>query len=184
MMKKGFGVLLAGLLLLIAAACSNNEGSDKKGKFELTSSAFKNGGRIDEKYTGANTNFPLAWNGAPKGTKSFAVFTVDLHPVADEWVHWVVIDLPADTKELGENVSGTDQLPQGSKELGNSFGPKGYGGPTPPAGSGDHEYKTILYALDVEKLDIPDSVSYAGFSKLVESHVIEKTELSGFYENK
>lgn len=196
--KPGINIKLALVLVTIlftlmgcsgtnnSSDSSNTSNTDDNLPFELTSSAFADGGRLDIKYTNTNgnTSIPLEWNKAPEGTKSFAIFMVDLHPVANNWAHWVVIDIPADARSLAEDVSKTDMLPTGSKELKNSFGGKGYGGPQPPRGSGDHEYKTIIYALDVETLDIAtDKISYADFETLVENHIIEKAEISGFYEN-
>jgi Raf kinase inhibitor-like YbhB/YbcL family protein len=167
--------------------CGDNakpSNADESKPLELTSTAFKNGGRIDIMYTNSDS-IPLAWNKAPKGTKSFAVFMVDLHPVADNWVHWVVVDIPAVERTLADGASGTDKLPADSKELINSSYTKGYSGPQPPYGSGDHEYKFILYALNVKTLDAPenDGISYADFQILVKDHVIESAEISGFYEN-
>lgn len=176
------------LMLSINVACSQNSSNLNKDNvtFELTSTAFEKNGRIAEKYTkrSENISIPLSWHTAPKGTKSFAVFMVDLHPIANNWVHWVVVDIPSSTISLEEGISGTDKLPKGSKELNNSFGLKGYGGPQPPKNSGDHEYKTIVYALNVKTLDAPDRITFADFQTLVEPYVIESVEISGFYENK
>ncbi|WEK54463.1 MAG: YbhB/YbcL family Raf kinase inhibitor-like protein [Candidatus Cohnella colombiensis] len=154
--------------------------------FQLTSSAFEDGGRIDIKYTYTNKNLsvPLAWGTPPEGTKSLALFMVDLHPVAGNWVHWVIANMPADTRELSEGVSKTEQIPPGSLEIKNSFGTVGFGGPQPPVGSGDHEYKFILYALNVESIELMNRVSYERFQEIVKDNVIASVELSGFYENK
>ncbi|MBW7476379.1 YbhB/YbcL family Raf kinase inhibitor-like protein [Paenibacillus oenotherae] len=198
-MQIGKGVHLArhmALILLIAAVgfilagCSGNSsesaGTMTNEPFAITSTAFKDSGRIDIKHTNDNDNIsvPLAWSNTPEGTKSIALVMVDLHPIADEWVHWIIVDIPADAKSLAEGSSRTDGLPGGSKELKNSFNTIGYGGPQPPAGSGDHEYKFIAYALNVEQLDVPEQISYDDFQKLAAEHVIDKAEISGFYENK
>jgi len=175
-------VIAVGITLTGCNASEPVGGKDKS--FIVTSEAFDDGGQIAEKYTKANVSFPLSWKNAPKGTKSFAVFVVDLHPVANMWVHWVVINIPAKVHVLPEGVSRTDQLPKGSKELVNSFNQTGYGRPTPPAGSGNHEYKVILYALDVESLEAPRFLSFNNFQELVKGHVIETAEISGFLEKK
>lgn len=186
-------ILIIGMTLTGCGSNDNSSGEknnakndEKKTPFVLTSTAFENNGRIDDKYTHTkgNISVPLAWSGAPKGTKSFAVLIVDLNPVANNWIHWEVINIPADVQSLPEGVSGTDQLPAGSKELSNSFGQAGYGGPEPPSGSGDHEYKCIVYAMNAETVDLSGQVSYAAFQKLTEKYVIDKAELSGFYEVK
>lgn len=177
------------LMLFFIVACSQNsnfKNETNTKKFELTSSAFENNGRIDDKYTksNVNTSIPLSWRDAPKGTESFAVFMVDLHPVANNWVHWIVVDIPSNAVLIEEGASGTEKLPKGSRELNNSFSSKGYGGPQPPKGSGDHEYKTIIYALNVKTIDVPERITFADFQKLVEPAIIASAEISGFYENK
>ena len=63
------------------------------------------------------------------------------------WVHWVIYDLPADTKELPEAVAKTEALPSGAKQGVNDFRKLGYNGPCPPPGSA-HRYYFRLYALD------------------------------------
>ncbi|MFL5271304.1 MAG: YbhB/YbcL family Raf kinase inhibitor-like protein, partial [Anaeromyxobacteraceae bacterium] len=62
--------------------------------FSLTSSAFHNGGDIPSVYTceGKDTSPPLAWSGAPAGTKSLALVVDDPDapdPKAPKmtWVH-------------------------------------------------------------------------------------------------
>jgi len=184
---KGTLVMIAMSIGITLSGCSGDSSEPVDGKnqtFVVTSGAFENGEQIKEKYTKANVSFPLSWKNAPKGTKSFAVFVVDLHPVANMWVHWVVINIPAKVHALPEGVSRSDQLPKGSKELVNSFNQTGYGRPTPPAGSGNHEYKVIVYALDVEALEAPRFLSYKSFQELVKEHVIETAEISGFLEKK
>jgi hypothetical protein len=53
------------------------------------------------------------------------------------WVHWVVYNMPPDTKSLPENA-GKARLPQGALLGLNDFKKTGYGGPCPPIGS--HRY--------------------------------------------
>jgi Raf kinase inhibitor-like YbhB/YbcL family protein len=47
------------------------------------------------------------------------------------WVHWVVYNIPPDTKSLPENA-GKSRLPQGTLLGLNDFKKTGYGGPCPP----------------------------------------------------
>ena len=106
---------------------------------EITSSAFKDGGKIPIQYAmvaagGKNLSIPLAWKNAPSGTKAFALSIVDPHPVAQNWVHWFVINLPSSTASLPEGAS-RKNMPPGALELKNSFGDAGYGGPQPPKGA-------------------------------------------------
>ena len=86
----------------------------------LTSPAFKQGGKIPSSYTceGDDVSPPLVFEGVPEGTKSLALVIDDPDapdPKAPKrvWVHWVVFNLPPDTKELAENASATG-LPAGA----------------------------------------------------------------------
>ena len=45
--------------------------------------------------------------------------------------------------------------PSGSTEGLTDFGSKGYGGPCPPAGDKPHHYHFTVFALKVDKLDVP-----------------------------
>src|SRR5512147_1441048 len=95
-------------------------------KMEMTSTAFKDGEKIPIQYVmpgagGKNISIPLAWKNAPAGAKSFCLSIVDPHPVAQNWVHWLVINLPAQTTSIEEGAS-KKKMPKGSIELKNSWG--------------------------------------------------------------
>ena len=59
------------------------------------------------------------------------------------WVHWVLYNLPPDSRGLEESVR---QLPAGTRQGVNDWKRTGYGGPCPPIGR--HRYFHKLYALD------------------------------------
>jgi Raf kinase inhibitor-like YbhB/YbcL family protein len=152
---------------------------------EITSAAFKDGEKIPSQYVmpgagGKNISIPLAWKNVPSGTKSFALSIVDPHPVAQNWVHWLVIDIPADGSSIDEGAS-RKKMPSGSVELRNSFGDIGYGGPQPPKGTGDHPYVVTVYALKVDKLGLGVSTSLSAFKKAIEGKVIGTALITGKY---
>ena len=152
---------------------------------EISSSAFKDGGKIPIQYVmpgagGKNISVPLSWKNTPSGTKSFALSMVDPHPVAQNWVHWLVINIPASATLLEEGAS-RKKMPQGSMELKNSFGDIGYGGPQPPKGTGDHPYVFPLYALNVERLDLGTNTSLSSFNKALEGKIIGSAMITGKY---
>ncbi len=152
---------------------------------ELSSAAFKDGEKIPIQYVrqgagGKNISIPLAWKNGPPGTKAFALSMVDPHPVAQNWVHWLVINIPAQVNSLEEGAS-PKKMPTGSVELKNSFGEVGYGGPQPPKGTGDHPYVTTLYALNVKKLDLGANTSLSAFKKAIEGKVIGSASITGMY---
>ena len=63
--------------------------------FRLTSSAFIEGGAIPREYTcdGDNVSPALSWSGVPAGADSLVLLVDD--PDAKDFVHWIVLDLPA-----------------------------------------------------------------------------------------
>jgi Raf kinase inhibitor-like YbhB/YbcL family protein len=152
---------------------------------EISSAAFKDGEKIPSQYVmpgagGKNISIPLAWKNVPSGTKSFALSIVDPHPVAQNWVHWLVIDLPANASSIDEGAS-RKKMPSGSVELKNSFGDIGYGGPQPPKGTGDHPYVVTVYALNVDKLGLGADTSLSAFKKAIEGKVIGTASITGKY---
>jgi Raf kinase inhibitor-like YbhB/YbcL family protein len=141
--------LLFSVLLAAITSCPAVPG-EAASMFTLTSSAFAAGQPIPKKYTceGDDRSPPLAWAGAPSGTKSFALIVDD--PDAPDpnaprmtWVHWVLYNVPAATTTLGE---GSSSGALGAIEGRNDFGRVRFGGPCPPIGR--HRYFHKLYALD------------------------------------
>ena len=124
---------------------------------QLTSTAFSAQQEIPSRHTcdGPDLSPPLAWSGVPAGTRSLALVVDD--PDAPDprapkmtWVHWVVIDLPAETTALPEGASG--RLPAGAREGLNDWRRAAWGGLCPPIGR--HRYFFKLYALDIALPDI------------------------------
>ena len=152
---------------------------------EISSTAFKDGEKIPIQYVmpgagGKNVSVPLAWKNPPAGTKSFALSMVDPHPVAQNWVHWLVIHIPAQAALLEEGAS-KKKMPAGSVELKNSFGDIGYGGPQPPKGTGDHPYVFTLYALSVPKVAIGKSAGLAAFQQALAGKTLATATLTGYF---
>lgn len=152
---------------------------------EITSDAFTDKGTIPIKYVmpgagGKNISLPLSWSDVPAGTKSLALSIVDPHPVANNWVHWLVINIPPETKSLGEGAS-RSSMPAGAVELKNSFGEMGYGGPQPPKGSGDHPYVVTLFALNTPILDLPAAPSLAAFKKALDGKILATSTITGIF---
>jgi Raf kinase inhibitor-like YbhB/YbcL family protein len=152
---------------------------------KLSSTAFIDGGKIPVPYVmpgagGKNVSLPLNWSDAPAGVKSFALSMVDPHPVARNWVHWLVINLPPEATSLPEGASGK-KMPSGALELNNSFGDPGYGGPQPPRGTGDHPYVVTIYALNVARLDLGRQTTLAAFQKALEGKVLASASITGYF---
>lgn len=154
---------------------------------KISSSAFQEGTPIPTKYAfqgvdgGKNISLPFSWIDPPTGTKSFALSIVDPHTVAKNWVHWFVINIPENITRLQEGAS-RKSMPKGSKELFNTYGSIGYGGPEPPKGSGAHPYVVTLYALNVENLGLPEKTTLTEFKKGLEGRIITTVSITGIFE--
>jgi Raf kinase inhibitor-like YbhB/YbcL family protein len=150
----------------------------------LNSPAFKQNGHIPSKYTceGDNVSPPLAWEDVPNGTKSLVLIVDDPDapdPKAPKmvWVHWVVYNMPPNTKSLPENA-GKAGLPQGTVLGLNDFKKTEYGGPCPPIGR--HRYFHKLYALD-DTLDLKSGTK-SQIERAMQGHVLANAELIGTYQ--
>lgn len=133
---------------------------------------------------GKNISPGFSWTDPPATIKSFAFSIIDPHPVANNWVHWFLINIPLRERGLVEGASRTNSLPPGSKELMNSYSQLGYGGPAPPKGSGVHPYVATLYALNVESLDVGVNCTLRQFRQAIDGKVIAESSLTGYYERK
>jgi len=133
---------------------------------------------------GKNVSPGFAWTDPPLHTKSFALAILDPHPVARNWIHWLVINIPFRERKIVEGASRTNSLPPGSKELMNSFHELGYGGPAPPPGSGQHPYIGTLYALNSEMAPLAPDCTLRQFENAIEGKVIAEAAVTGFYERK
>ena len=180
--------------LLFAAGLAVT-GNAQAAAFTLSSADIKPNATIaDEQVyagfgcTGKNISPALAWSGAPKDTKSFALLVHD--PDAPTggagWWHWVVTNIPADVKELAKGAGKADgsALPKGASQIATDFGAPGWGGPCPPIGDKPHRYIFTLHALSVEKLDLPAgaTASLAGF--MVNANSLGKASFTGMFGRK
>ena len=148
---------------------------------QISSASFSAGEMIPKKFTcdGPDVSPKLSWGAAPEKTQSFALIMDDPDAPVGTWVHWVLFDLPADTKELAEGVAKQEQLPNGARQGRNDFGKIGYGGPCPPPGN-PHRYFFKLYVLDT-KLNLKAGASKADVERAMKGHILGQAELMGRY---
>lgn len=187
-----FCLLLIAALFLLACRSetssnnvqpSNQAVGGKKMEMKVTSKAFQDGGMIPPQYTctGANISPPLAWGAVPEQSKSLALVIDDPDAPSKTFVHWVAFNIPANVKEMPENIPAQETLNcfgQG-KQGTNDFKKLGYGGPCPP--SGTHHYYFKLYALDTE-LTLDSSATKDQLLKAMEGHVLGEGQLMGRYQ--
>ncbi|MBB4128190.1 hypothetical protein GGR77_003517 [Xanthomonas translucens] len=169
----------------------------------------------------ANRNPHLAWDDVPAGTAAFALLCIDpdVPTVAEmvgrddvqipveqprtNFVHWAVVDLPADLRAIAEGsasdgvvAKGKRQPPglpgarqglnsytdwfAGDAQMGGDY--YGYDGPYPPANDlRVHRYFFRLFALDVATLDLPARFTAADALRAMQGHVLGEASLYGTY---
>jgi Raf kinase inhibitor-like YbhB/YbcL family protein len=177
-------------LVAFAAMCGTAKA------FELTIPGLAADQPLPEKFTfsglgchGENVSPPLSWANPPEGTKSFALMVHDPDAPtggAGIW-HWVVINIPADARSIEEGAGTADgaKLPPGSRQITNDYAgfinSAGWGGPCPPKGAPAHSYNFTLYALKLDKLNLPPNAtsSHAGF--VVNLNALDKAKLTVRY---
>ena len=127
----------------------------------------------------------LHWEGAPSGTRSFALTVYDPDaPTGSGWWHWAVCNLPGTITSLPQDAGDPDAglLPAGAVTLHNELRLQRYLGAAPPPGDGEHRYVFTLSALDVERLEIPEGSTPAILGFQVREHIVARGQLIGVSE--
>jgi len=202
---------------------------------QLTSTSIQDGAPIDaafafgrpdpETYIGLSDNRSphLAWSGAPEATQSFVVLCIDpdVPTVGDDvnqegksvsadlprtdFVHWVMVDVPADCVELPAGSCGQGVVPRGKRRPPGPAGSrqgvndytgwfagddamsgayKGYDGPCPPWNDElVHHYTYSVHALDIATLDVAGDFTAADVQAAMEGHVLASASITGTYTN-
>ncbi len=153
----------------------------------VVSSAYEDGAVMPARFAtrqvegGIGASVPLEWGDEPPGTRSYVIEMIDHHPVAHEWLHWLVVDIPAKAHGVDEGASGTPAMPAGALELVNRGGRIGYGGPQPPVGSGLHDYETTVRALDVPRLGVRADATLEDVREAMRGHVLASAAVTGLF---
>jgi len=194
----------------------------------ISSESFEHRGRIPAEFAlgapggfGGNRNPHLRWDDVPSGTRSFALLCIDTDAPTDpstvgrddlqipveqprtDFVHWVVVDLPADLRMIaagscsdGVTAHGKQRPPgpagarqglndytgwfAGSADMGGDY--FGYDGPYPP--SNDlrlHRYFFRLFALDVARLPVPERFTAADMFLAGQGHALTESSVWSSY---
>lgn len=168
-----------------------------------------------------NRNPQLAWSEVPEGTRSFALLCIDADapcvgddvnkegrtvpkelPRAD-FVHWAMVDLPADCREIAEGAcsqgvtAGGKEAPAGPSgarqglndytgwfagddDMGGAY--RGYDGPCPPWNDErPHRYRFEILALDLDRCAVEGDFTAAEVRTAIEGHVLASASLTGIY---
>ena len=162
---------------------------------KLTSNNFKDGDYLGMDHIlsaeygfgcgGGNKSPHLKWEGAPAGTKGYAVLCFDPDaPTGSGFWHWVVVNIPANVTELpldaGNPASG--KLPVGALQVRTDFGKPGYGGPCPPEGDHPHRYLFSVYAVGTEKLSVSADTAAAVVGFQLHFNTLAKASLMGLFK--
>jgi Raf kinase inhibitor-like YbhB/YbcL family protein len=162
----------------------------KLAKFEFSSSSMQDGAQlplsqVGSSHGGQGLSPQLSWQGFPAETKSFAITVFDPDaPVPGGFWHWAVYNIPASSTNLDEGAgNGKAPLPPGAVTLHNDRSSADYIGAAPPAGTGTHRYYFVVYALDIEKLDIPTNSTPTFLSFNLHQHAIAWASIVCTYEH-
>jgi hypothetical protein len=164
------------------------------GDFVLTSTTFKDGDTVPMSVVydkmgckGGNTSPELSWQGAPAGTKSFAVtiYDPDAKTGSGFW-HWTMFDIPANVTHLasGAGAEHSKELPKGAKMGRNDFGDSHFDGPCPPPTDAPHAYQYTVYALKVDKLPVDSTASGAMVGNYIQMNSLGKAMIIGKSDGK
>lgn len=157
----------------------------------LTSTAFNNNGPLPLAYTGYGDfkSPPLAWTGAPKGTRQFVITVEDPDvPLERFSVHWLIYNIPGTASSLPEGLpdkaAKTHPAPlKGALQGLNAMKWLGYLPPRPFAGSGVHHYTFTLFALDTD-LALPGGATKEQLLAAIKGHVLAEAKLVAVFERK
>ena len=159
--------------------------------FKLSSPEIKPGSTMAKSFefngfgcSGENRSPALKWSGAPRDTKSFAVTMYDPDaPTGSGWWHWVVINIPADTTELAANAGALNSttLPKGAVQNRTDYGIAAWGGACPPQGDKPHRYIFTVYALKIDKIDVPADATAALTGYMIHANALGKASFTAKY---
>jgi len=175
------------LLIIIAAgavSCAPSEPElPEEGEMtlSLSSPVFQEGEDIPITYTcdGQDISPPLTWGEPPPETQSFTLIMDDPDAPGGVFTHWLLFNLPADSRELPEAVP-HNELANGALQGKNDFGTNGYGSPCPPSGTA-HHYRFTLYALD-QPLDLVAGASRKQVIDAITGRILAWGQLTGMYQ--
>jgi len=185
-MSKGGWILAVAL-----AAIFGSHEALAAGVFTLTSSSFKDGERLAQKFAGNNKSNPncvgenvspqLTISNPPEGTKSFVLLMFDPEGRPPGGVsHFVAYDIPATVTSFaeGEMSKPSEKFVGGVGTAKQSV----YQGPCTPAGA-PHHYTFTLIATDLDPKELKEGLTRDEVIKALEGHAKAATGLIGTFSH-
>lgn len=143
---------------------------------------FADGGEIPVCFTQEAQDLSpgLVFEDIPANAKSLVLISDDPDapdPAAPKriWLHWLVVNLPADCKGL---EAGIKSLPEGALAGINDCDVQGWSGPLPPIGR--HRYYFKLFALDTV-LSMPPHFRRRDVEQAMTGHILAQARCMGTY---
>ena len=141
----------------------------------ITSTSFKHGGTIPEKFSayGDNISPEIHIEGLTPGGKSWALIMDDPDAPRGTFSHWLVYNIAPRVHEIHEG-----EVPARALVGTNDHGTAQYFGPRPPLG--EHRYYFTAYAL-ARKLDLPAGVARDELEAAMAHHILDSVTMLGRY---
>lgn len=187
--------LLTLILMITTISVVNAQAPVAPSIMSISSPAFPDGGIIPVKFSqaapgaapGEGTSPILNWTDAPAGTQSFVLHMHDLdfvrNKTTDDQVHWLVWNIPGNSKGFPEGLPRGATLPDGSFQI--SVTGLVYRGPGAAAAGPLHHYVFELFALD-SKIDVKPAADAFESRKLVmkamEGHILGRAAYTGRFK--
>lgn len=169
---------------------------------------------------GPNRNPELEWSEVPEGTRSFVVmmYDPDVPSEADDvnqegktvsrdlprvdFFHWLLVDVPADVRQIPEGADSDGVIPKGKPTGAGPVGLRGvnnytqflagnpdmagtyagHDGPCPPWNDEIiHRYHYEVHALDVDTLGLSGEFDGNDVREAMKGHVLDSARVTGTY---
>jgi len=177
-------------IVLLFLCCLASTGAHA-GDFQLTSPTIKPDAILTEEQvfdgfgcSGKNQSPALQWTAGPQDTKSYAITVYDPDaPTGSGWWHWVVYNIPASATGFvaGAGDPTGKLLPPGAIQGRSDFGTHAFGGACPPPGDPPHRYIFTIYALKIDRIDVPSDASAAHIGFMIHANTLGKASFTARY---
>jgi Raf kinase inhibitor-like YbhB/YbcL family protein len=175
------------IFALFFVSCSISHAKD----FSISSNDIKPNSTIANQHVfngfgceGKNISPQISWQNAPLNTKSFALTVYDPDaPTGSGWWHYLAINIPSNYKKLPAGFASQDKfsLNDNISQIRNDYGVHNFGGPCPPKGDKPHRYIFTVFALKVEKLEVPQLATAALAGYMINQNVLAKASFEATY---